>query len=448
MKNMMKLFTLCTLFIAVLVLASCEIDQNQHNHIDNNGDKICDICKIDLVLPTPVVTVDEDGLASWQAIENAANYIYKIGTTEMATMKTSIQLNDGDEIQVKAVAMNGFIDSEYSKAVTYTAKVDKVYGLPVALEGFYMRDADMLQDGDTRYLIYTTNKTKAEEDNVIALRTGIKETDGWVYAEQKVLLEASETGWDQYLGSASITKGEFTYGGETYSYLMAYQGSAMSNQTANQIGFAVAKTIDGTYVRVGNAPVVTYDAAQYGANMVGCYAPSIVNYNKAGGVRVFYTLADAFGHYAYFMDVDATNLDKVKGVKAMITNKGNLQSGDAVTMFPNADFAYDDVNKVFYAVKDFSPTPSTKPSFADEFELCHIQEEELYTTDEGNGWVSDVYKDYIDLDAERVYSGSIVTDMYGHMLTGNIVIIYNVCEIGNDYLYTQMFKEFTYVVAK
>ena len=396
-----------------------------------------------ITLAAPVVIVSEEGLASWEAVANATGYIYKLNGKEMATLKTSLQLEDGDTLQVKAKG-NGkeFLDSDYSAEVTYEKGVQ--VGLPTPEQGFYMRDADVIQDGNTRYLVYTTNKSVAQEDNVIALRKGELTEEGWVYEEeQTILLEGAETGWDQYLGSASIAKGNFGVGEETYNWVMAYQASTSDSNVANQIGLAFAKEIDGQWDRL-TFPVVKYDADVYGANMVGAYAPSVVNYNKDSGVRIFYTYADAYGHFAFFYDVDladATFADN--GVSAMITNNGNIHSGDAVTMFPNADYAYDSVNKVFYAVKDYSPSAATKPSFAEEIELLHIAEEELYTTDPGTGWVSDYYVDYIDLDNgyERAYSPCIVADVYGHTLEVN-EIVYNVCEIGNEYVHTQKFLSY------
>lgn len=448
---MKKLFSILVITLFVLGLCSCTLfnpkeepqpEPEHTTHVDANGDAICDECGINLKLATPVVVVNEEGLASWAAVEGAQSYVYKLNGSEMGTMRLNLQLADGDVLQVKAIASAPYADSEYSSEVTYTAPVVLVYGLPQPEEGFFMRDADVIQDGSDRYLVYLTNKTKASEDNVIAICKGELTEQGWLYGEQQIILEASEAGWDQYLGSASIVKGEFALAGEQYHYLLAYQGTTSSNGVANQIGFAVAADIMGPYVKVGTAPVVAYDAAVYGANMVGCYAPSLINYNKVSGIRLFYTLADAYGHFAYFMDFDLSDLSNIHGVKAMVTNKGALQGGDAVTMFPNADFAYDATNQKFIAVKDVSPSPALKPSFADEFELCFIAEEELYTTDEGEGWISMDYQDFFDLEVNRAYSACIVSDMYGHILAGDFEIIFNDCETGNEYLFTQHFVSY------
>ena len=395
-------------------------------------------------LDAPTVTIDDEGNASWTAVEHASGYVYKIGETELMTLNLTVKLNDGETIQVMALGEGNYSDSDYSIAQTYTAPVVIEYGYPTPEEGFYMTNPDVVQIGtDTRYLVYTTNKTKAEEDNVIAVRIGTLTENGWLYGEETIAIEPSEAGWDKYLGSASIVKGVFALGSEEYSYLMAYTGTTSADGNANQIGFAVAKTVDGDWVKVGNEPVIKYDAAQYGPNMAGCYAPSLVNYNKVSGIRVFYTYADAYGHFAYFADFDLSDLSHIDGDYAMITNAGDLSGGDAVTMFPNADFIYFSQMKKFFAVKDYSPSAATKPQFADQIELAYIEEAELYTTDEGEGWVSQLTLDYVDLECDRVYSACLISDEYGHVNPEVEEIVYTVCEEGDNYLYTQHITSFT-----
>ena len=430
---MKKLFVFLTILFASFTLVACDTTGDGKTPA---GDPI--------QLAAPQVSVDDNGLASWTAVENAVGYIYKLNGKEQATMKTSLQLANGDELAVKAKGDGkNYTDSEYSQTVTFTAKA--VVGVPEPANGFYMRDADVIQDGNVRYLVYTTNATAHQEDSVIAVRKAELTEEGWVYGDQVVALSASENGWDQFLGSASVTKGVFGLNGETYNWLMVYQGTKSDSGVANSIGLAVSKDILGEWVKIEN-PVIKYESEIYGANMMGCYAPSVVNYNKTSGIRIFYTYADAYGHFTFFYDMDLSDLSNISGVSAMIPHNGNLHGGDGALMFPNADFLYDSANQVFYAIKDYSPSPSTKPSFADQLELGHIAEEELYTIEAGKGWESDFYQDCIDFDNgyDRCYSACVVSDVYGHKLEGNFEIVFNVCEIGDNYLHTQKFM--TYVI--
>ncbi|MBQ8406616.1 MAG: hypothetical protein IJY38_01740, partial [Clostridia bacterium] len=74
-------------------------------------------------LSAPTVTLSSTGLASWSAVANASGYAYKInGGAETQTAATSVQLTDGQSIQVKAVGDGtNYTDSDYSTAKTYTA---------------------------------------------------------------------------------------------------------------------------------------------------------------------------------------------------------------------------------------------------------------------------------------------------------------------------------------
>ncbi|MBO4534343.1 MAG: leucine-rich repeat domain-containing protein [Clostridia bacterium] len=76
-------------------------------------------------LATPVVTISEQGVASWAAIANASGYKFKLnGGAEESTNALSVNLQDGDVIRVKAVGDGeSYSDSNWSAAQTYTAPV-------------------------------------------------------------------------------------------------------------------------------------------------------------------------------------------------------------------------------------------------------------------------------------------------------------------------------------
>lgn len=405
-------------------------------------------------LETPVVTVDASGVAIWKAVANASSYTYKIDDGEEVNVNTNkVTLSNGQSIQVKAVGDGKkFSDSDYSAVVTYNAaEVKDPVDLPQPELGYYISNADLIEESDTvRYIVYTTNASSAENYNQIAVRKGERIEEGWVYGEEYVAVTGTDGAWDTFIGSASMVKGVFALDGTTYSYLIAYCATDDANDCGFQIGIAVAQDPLGEWVKVGDVPVISFDRAQYGQSSVGCYAPSVVNYDKASGIRIFYTYADAYGHFAYMWDANLADLSKISGQQAMLPTSGNLHSGDAVLMFPNADFCYDAENGKFYTVKDYSPSATDElPYFANRIELGRIDESELYTIENGKGWESVQEYDYIDLetDYERLYSACIVSDAYGHMLAGDMEVIYNVCmtESQNaDYLYTQVLHTVTY----
>ena len=106
MKHIRNSLIICLAFIFVLVLTSCV------NAVPG------------IPLDTPEVTISETGLASWKAVAKAAGYKYVIDNgAEQLTVATSVQLQDGQEIKVKAVADGDNTDSAYSAPVKYVAPV-------------------------------------------------------------------------------------------------------------------------------------------------------------------------------------------------------------------------------------------------------------------------------------------------------------------------------------
>ena len=432
MKNIKNCLIICLAIFSIFVLVSCGGGTTKER------------------LGAPEVAISDEGLASWTAVANAKGYQYVIndGEPELTT-STSVQLTDGQTIKVKSVGDDTYLDSYYCEPLTYIAPIIKHVGLPKLEVGRYIKNADLIQDGEVRYLTYITNKTQGEEDNVVAVRKATKDADGWIYEDEVVVLQGAAEGWDKYITSASLVKGAFTYQGTEYAWLLVYAATDKSNEACNEIGLAVAANPTDAFVRVGTSAIITYNRAVHN-EFVGCSSPSAVNYDKASGIRIFYTYADAYGAFARFLDVDCSNLDEVTPVDASytihMTNKGNLQGGELVLMFPNADFAYDAEEAKFVCIKDVSPAGSTNPKVATAIEAAWIAEEELYTTDVEVGFTSMGAFDGFDLGTtyERVYNASLVSDAYGHVLDV-MEIVYNVSdlEVDNpDYVYSQYLRDF------
>ena len=96
----------------------------------------CDSCNDDKApakLSTPVVTIDDKGVASWLEVENASGYAYVIGDgEETATNNLSVNLADGQSIKVKAKGDGkNYTDSDFSEVKTYTTPSKQ----PVQLAG-------------------------------------------------------------------------------------------------------------------------------------------------------------------------------------------------------------------------------------------------------------------------------------------------------------------------
>lgn len=66
----------------------------------------------------PTLSVDETGLASWQCTQEVDHFVAEIDGEEQVVRETSLQLQAGQSIRVKAVLTNGR-ETKYSKAQTY-----------------------------------------------------------------------------------------------------------------------------------------------------------------------------------------------------------------------------------------------------------------------------------------------------------------------------------------
>ena len=73
-------------------------------------------------ISTPIVTINTEGLASWNSIDNATEYIYVVDDgQEVSTTETSVLLTIGQEIKVKAKGDGvNCSDSSWSETKKYT----------------------------------------------------------------------------------------------------------------------------------------------------------------------------------------------------------------------------------------------------------------------------------------------------------------------------------------
>ena len=288
--------------------------------------------------------------------------------------------------------------------------------------GYYnIQPSILYEDANTMHVYYTVNETFEDTDSVIGYKKGTLENGVWTFGEKKIVLrKGEETAWDgANISNCDVVKGEFNYNGEVYNYLMAYQGGSNNNHKNYQIGFAVSKTADGEFVKVGTAPVVSYDDVALGYSW-GIGQPSLVSY-EGGKVYLFYTMGDALATQTYVSELDASNLNDIKGVNVYnsISTDGLLENNIYV-MLNDADFAIDTTNGILYVVRNYNPAATSAPSLNTAVQVAKVALADLYkpncvweiidekvnlldlATEETGGW-------------ERVYSGCIASDAYGHV---------------------------------
>ena len=86
-------------------------------------------------LDTPVLSISETGLVSWEAINHATQYMYKINNGEnQSTTGLSVQLSKGDTIVVKAMGDGTYASSDWSEAASYLDKEELSIGEQIQAE--------------------------------------------------------------------------------------------------------------------------------------------------------------------------------------------------------------------------------------------------------------------------------------------------------------------------
>jgi hypothetical protein len=285
--------------------------------------------------------------------------------------------------------------------------------------------------------------TKNVTNDVIAFRKGILQNDAYVYGERQIVLTPSSTGWDKNrVNSADVVKGTFEFNDVNYNYLMAYSGNAIEAEKQYQVGLAVALLPEGPWIKVGTTPFISYDPVVYGSTF-GAANPSLVSYDNLGKVRLFVTFADTNLTGTRVYDLDLSDLNNPVGVNAYryVSIQG-LEDKDlsVLAMLNNADFAIDTATNKLYVVRDRNPLATTNPTVADSLQVAVAdvkilnEIEPVWTIIKS---ISD--SDTVDLsNAEslgwsRIYSGSILSDAFGHVtVTNNLDIVYTSSRIASS----------------
>ena len=290
--------------------------------------------------------------------------------------------------------------------------------------GYNTKDAAIFQDGEERYIIYASNE-EAQGDQVFAARKATKVEGKWVYQKKNIILKGSE-GWDKNIFNPSIVKGEFTYGGTKYSYLMAYNGNDNKNGTNNHIGLAVSNDVLSGWVRVGTKPILE-NPSIYEA----CYgfgSPSLISYDQKGKGYLFYAVGEKEVSFSAVKTYDFSNLDSLllePGYFSLpITGLTDKVEGDAIIM--NAGFALSSNGESLYMVRDRLPQSANKPNQTTEVEIDKANlsitqdiSESWTVVDNITGMKTMDMDDDESLGWDQIYSGEFVTDPFGKLLSAS-----------------------------
>jgi len=331
-------------------------------------------------------------------------------------------------------------NNDYVKPVT---GIDPIFTEDL---GYYNEQPSVIQVSSKKRYVYYTRNLEAfnKRSDSIAVRVGTKEKGKWTYGQYKTVLSLNESNWDsKFINGCDVISGFFNYNGETYNYLMAYSATDnVAGRYEGKIGFAVAKDPTDEFIRVGDVPFVNYNSDEYLTYSLvkGCFEPSLVSYDKSGKFYLFYSLLEPHGKSSMCIEVDGTNLNDIKHGNRILVSKENITDTGLHSAILSADWAWDDIYNEFVVVRDYWLLRSEAPLVAEGIQVVRGTKDVLYDVPNGEeykgAWITVKRKiSFLDTALEDsedeskqygyscIFSGSIVTDEYGHIIDSDSIEI-------------------------
>lgn len=470
---MLKKISIITLtFITLLFLVSC----NKEKPEENNEDKITGI--YEQVLET-INGFDNTKMYIYKTLElkddltftikessylgvnteegnytvNGDIFTIKMGIREFEyfynkddlTLKYEGRINRRDTVMIYKKNNDFKVDGKTGK-VAFTGEL---FGEDLN-ENFYNYAPTIIMEGNTMHIWYCANKESGNVTDYIAYRKGTLTGDGkWTFTEASLDLSPTPGTWDErHVCDPSVIKGEYLYNGEEYFYLMSYLGVITNDSSRNEVGIAVAKKPEGPWIKIDEVnPIANYyESDEYVDDewTWGYGQPSLVSVDKKGKALMFYTKGLKNGTTQQVEYWDFSNLNNpIKLESTELANLGVVNSQGAVDIINNADFAYDEVNKRLFMVKEDSPYPSNGKTDwitgSNTILYLNLNLDKNYIGEtlfskSSLRWekVSSVTKDHTGFD--RNHNFGLVTDSYGHMISPyELPLVYTRGDLSENY---------------
>lgn len=284
------------------------------------------------------------------------------------------------------------------------------------------------ENGDEiMHVWFCTNKDDGLIMDHIGYRKGTKQENGkWVFSELQIVMAPTTGTWDaRHTCDPAVIKGEFSYYGETYTYLMAYLGCVTEDYNNNETGIAVAKAPEGPWVKIDTLnPIVPWSADGNPTATWGTGMPTLTSIDKKGEVLLTYQSSKIGTGVQRW---DFSNLDAPE-LKAQFTvqlnHAGIYNSAGTKCNVGIPDFSFDPVAKrlyVFGVTNEKNPADVTKTLVnshcvlayienVDSMEkACDILQSRNYT------WKVVGYVGPNETGFERNHNPGIVRDQYGYI---------------------------------
>lgn len=291
-------------------------------------------------------------------------------------------------------------------------------------DGIYNYCPSVLEETDgTRYLYYCTNRESYKIIDYIGCRRGTRNADGsYTYGAETVVLAPTAGAWDaHHTCDPSVVRGDFTYKGQSYRYLMAYLGCTSYDNQDNEIGFAVANDPMGPFVKIADTPTIPYvregDAWQWGVGQA-----SLVSRDKGSRVYVFYTEGTATRTHEFVDEWDFADLENpVRLSHTDLATTGLTTRTGGGDYIGNADFAYDADSNSFYMATDSHPYPSDEPNYITEyFRVAYFAGDDVTRV----RWNELEHIGPAETGFARNHNVGLVRDAYGWLPGGNSLTVY------------------------
>ena len=299
---------------------------------------------------------------------------------------------------------------------------------------FYNYCPSIKVENEEMNAFYCTNKVWANVTDYIGYRKG-KIVDGTLkFTDESLVIGPTEETWDQrHTCDPSVIKGEFQYDGEKYEYLMAYLGCIPSDCTLNETGIAVSHSYEGPWIKCNGTktdgvtpinPIVPWKDFDCASNSWGTGQPALLSIDKKGRVLFMTTVGCKTGSFMDVREYDFTNINDYQLIRQSTVFTDGVHGG--TKRVNNADYCYDEANKVFLMAKGRSPfgKDGKTPNFiADVVDLHYVDASSyenpfdiFFDNERTEGWklIGSVDKDLSGY--PRNHNTGLVTDEYGRML--------------------------------
>ncbi len=298
---------------------------------------------------------------------------------------------------------------------------------PAPTGEFYRYAPTAIEEGGVRYLFWCGNWASGNVTDHIVMRADSWNGSGWTAGPEKIALAPGAPGaWDdRHVCDPDVVQGEFVYTPPghsqptTFRYALFYLGvdDEPENGGVNQVGWALAQSLDGPWIRVSVAGPLVSASEWWGVGQ-----PAVTSIDSKGEVMLFYTRGDSQGTRtlrrraalgsASTPVMDAEVDVPVAGLQQLDGSPDLYNHGGA--------FAYDPARDLFWIVRGVHPFPQTCPDFvSSELQVASIPGASVWN---GTGsWTVHANLTSTLMGAERVFDGGFVRTAFGALLSADRV---------------------------